>query len=395
MKKFISIFLLCSFILLLFASCMSKEEKQQARENEKIARPMLERYVDENYNGAVVEDVECLTNTHHDLFVATYATDYVKANVSYKENPFNVVVDLETGEFYNDYYQQKIADEMKSLVFGEIPVEKPRDVEIRFMLNDFVDFVDDGWGYLEEDMDSVEDLLKTDRYQIFVLCKYANSQMDFESIPIKSFFKNEYKSDIQIAFVNYRDEIRYDNEDVLDCKSISSLSLLFNDENDFYNVSDLKWASQVNEKEWQSDGKSTTELVYDEEYKHYKSKIYNNIEFIWNDEYYDIDFSETIAESVVVTKYYSGDPFYATSPKAVKLNCTKVTDKEMDYSNRVYMYFPKDMYGEYLIIESNGTDDVKRLDWKRKEYVYQYEILCDYNLEFTLGFYKRANTEQK
>ena len=59
------------------------------------------------------------------------------------------------------------------------------------------------------------------------------------------------------------------------------------------------------------------------------------------------------------------------------------------------MYFPKDMYGEYLIIESNGTDDVKRLDWKRKEYVYQYEFLCDYNLEFTLGFYKRANTEQK
>ena len=48
MKKVISILLLCSFILLLFASCVSKEERQQIEKNEEKAKPILERYIDEN-----------------------------------------------------------------------------------------------------------------------------------------------------------------------------------------------------------------------------------------------------------------------------------------------------------------------------------------------------------
>ena len=133
---------------------------------------MLEKYVEENYQGAVVGEVECLTNTSYDLFAATYATEYVKATVLYNRKTFNVLVNLETGEFYNGFYLQKISDEMESLVFDEIEVEKPKDIEIRFMLNDFEDTVENAWDCFEEDIDSAEELLKTGRYKMFMVCKY-------------------------------------------------------------------------------------------------------------------------------------------------------------------------------------------------------------------------------
>lgn len=356
---------------------------------------MIERYVEENYKGAVIESVECLTITNDTLFVTTRATDYTKAEVSYQEETFNVVFDSKTDKIYNNYNQHKIIDEMETLVFDEISVEKPKGIEIRFMPSDFADFVDGGWGYLEKDIDSIEDLLKTDRYKIFVLCKYVNSQMDFETIPIKSFFKNEYKSDIQIAFVNYRDGLRYEYKEVLDHKNIGSVSSLYDNDDGFYKISELKLVSQVNENEEQSDKESTTELVYKEEYKHYKSVIYDNIEFVWDDEFYDIDFSENNAEPVVEMENYSEALFYAINEKKIKLNCTKTTDKEIDPYNKVYMYFPRDVYGEYIFIENNGVTDVERLDLKRIDYVYTYQVLRDYNHEFTISCYRKENIEQK
>ncbi len=395
MKKLISIFLLFSLILVSFTSCMSEDEKQRVRENEKIAIPMIERYVEENYKGAVIESVKCLTVTNDTLFVTTKATDYTKAEVSYQDETFNVVFDSKTGKIYNNYNQHKIVDKMETLVFDEIPVDIPKDTEIRFMPSDFADFVDGGWGYLEKDIDSVEDLLKTDRYKIFVLCKYVNSQMNFESIPIKSFLKDEYKSDIQIAFVNYRDGLRYENKEVLDHNYIGSLFSLYDNDNGFYKISDLKLASQVNDNEEQSDGESTTELVYEEEYKHYKSEVYDNIEFVWDDEFYDIDFSETNAEPVVEMENYSEALFYAINEKEIKLNCTKITDKEIDPYNKVYMYFPRDVYGEYIFIKNNGVTDVELLDLTRIDYVFKYQVLCDNNHEFSVSCYRKENTDQK
>ena len=395
MKKFISIFLLCSFILLLFTSCMSSDEKQQARENEKTARPMLEKYVEENYQGAVVGEVECLTNTSYDLFAATYATEYVKATVLYNRKTFNVLVNLETGEFYNGFYLQKISDEMESLVFDEIEVEKPKDIEIRFMLNDFEDIVENAWDCFEEDIDSAEELLKTGRYKMFMVCKYANSQIDFKEIPIKSFFKSEYTGDIQIAFVNYRDKMRYDNSDVLDITSIDSLSSLFNGNSSFvYNASDLRLASRINETYWQ-DGENKTSFPYEEEYRHYKSEIYNNIEFIWNSESYDIDFSDAIAEGAVSTELYSDALFYPISEKAVKLRCTAVLSSMAYDDNEVYMYFPKDLYGAYLVVQSDGEAEAKKLSLNRNEYTYEYQELSGLSQEFTIGLYKIVNTKQK
>lgn len=394
MKKFISIFLLCSFILLLFTSCMSSDEKQQARENEKTARPMLEKYVEENYDGAVVGEVECLTDTSYDLFAATYATDYVKGTVLHNRKTFNVLVNLETGEFYNGFYMQKISNEMQSLVLDELSVEKPKDFEFRIMLREFEENVDNAWDCLEEDIDSAEELLKSGRYKVVVLCKYENSKMDFEAIPIKSFFKSEYTGDIQLAFVNYRDRVRYDDGDVLDHTSIDSINSLFNSSDGFYSVLDLRSASQLNKTSW-SDGEEIISRDYEEDYKHYKSETYNNIEFVWNSEYYDIDFSTTTATDVVTTELYSDSLFYAISENAVKLNCTAVNYLDMDDDNQVYMYFPENLYGNYLVVESDGEAEANRLTLVSKKYTYEYQELSELSHEFTIGLYKIKDIEPK
>ena len=402
MKKVISILLLCSFMLLSFASCVSKEERQQIEKNEKKAKSILERYIDENYEGALIEDIECLKRTSNGLFGADIdVTDCVKAKISYNESTVNVVVDLETGTFYTDYNKQKIVDDIERLVLEEISVQNPKDIEIELVQYEVNRSVDGGWDYYEADIDSAEELLKTGRHGICVLCKYADSQMDFESIPVKSLFKDEYKSEIRIAFVNYRDTTRYDYGKVLD-SGFCDLSVLFKDEQDYYNVSEIKLASQTNEKKEQSDGKTTKELVYEEDYKHYNVQTVNGVEFAWNDAYYDIEFSETIADDVVDSEDYDDCLFYAVREDAIKLSCTKITDKELDYSSRIYIYYPRDILDfdfdkEYYIINLSPEKPVvsKKFHQIMSDYYYDYWRLEDNFYDYTLGFYEKVEIEQE
>ena len=377
---------------------MSKEEEQQVIENERMAKPIIESYIDEKFKGALVQDIKCLTETNDTLFTTIDVTDYVKAKILYNDINFDVVVDLATEEIHTDYYNQKIIDELEVLVVEETSVENPKDIEIEIDPRGFAYYVDGGWNYIREDIDSAEELLSEDGYRILILCKYINNQMKFESIPIKSFFKTNYKCNIQIAFVNYRDAVRYVYNELPD-SDFTNFSVLFNDEQDYYNVSDIKSASQINEKKKQSDGKNITELVYEEDYKHYKKQAFNNIEFIWNDEYYDIELSEAIADDVVVTEHYNGDPFYAISKDAIKINCTKITDKELDYNSRIYMYYPRNLLDfqedRYVITQSSEGAVASKLHWMMGDYYYEYWKLEDNRHEFTLGFYKRADSEEQ
>ena len=391
MKRILSILLMCSMILLTFTACMSEEEKQQAKENEKTAKSAIERYVKQNYSGATVKDVECLTYTRDSLFASTHASDIVKAKVSYNGKSFNVAVDLETKEFYNDYNRRKISEEIQSLLFSNVSVQKPKDVEVKFISDSlWYEVESKGWGFLGDDINSAKDLLASSEYKVCVVCKYIQSDMDFESISVKPFFKENYNSDIEISFVNYRDLSRYDTADVLGYND--SVAGVYNDEEGYYSVEDIKFASLEYFKSSSTDDETFYESEYTEEYKHYKSETVNNVEFIWNDEYYDIDFSLTDAEPVVTTEYYSGEPFYAKSKKLIKLDCTKLTMDEMSWDNCVYMYFDTSLKGEYVIAENNGSTDVKSLDWERYRYIYQWESLRDPSHEITLGFYRRAET---
>lgn len=381
MKKFTSI-LLCCLMVLSLASCMSKEEKLQAKNNEKEAKSIIQEYLDENYDGADIKELECLTITNTSLFVTTSATDYVKAKVKYDNKTFYVLVNLESGKFYTDYYVDKIQDEIGNLVCDTTSVEKPRDMEFRVMLKEFDDIVDECWGFLEEDIDSAKELLESGDYQTYALFKYVKSDENFRSIPIKSVFKDEYKSELHITFANYRSSSHYVDEQLKGYRRISSLPSLYNDEYGYYNISHLKSASRKNSSN------------IEEEYRHYKSKVYNDVEFIWNDECFNIDFSKATAKDTIVSDNYGDTKFYAISEDAIKLDC------KYDYNvytlssdTKVCMYLPEDMEDYFVAFDDEYGTVAEKLKTNGKKYAYQSKTLDAYDQEFTIGFYKIADSE--
>ncbi|MEE1061247.1 MAG: hypothetical protein UH080_05415 [Ruminococcus sp.] len=395
MKKFLSLLLLFSMVLLSLTACMSDEEKQQAKENERLAKPVIERYVEKNYSGATVKDVECLTYTGGSVFPATYATDCVRAKVSYKLKTFNVVVNLETKEFYNDYYKQDIEKELKSLIYNGLSVEKPKDLEIKFADRTIWSYVSSAWGYLEADIDSAEELLASSDHKVYVVCKYAGSNMDFDAIPVKKFFKNEYKSDIELYFINYRSADRYMSGDEIDA-GYGPVSFL-NNPQEIYCIEEIKSASKLyTDNAFGEIDESVDFQEYEEEYVHNNSEVYNGVEFVWDDNAYDIDFSTVKAEPVVTTEHYSGEPFYAKRSNAIKLDCTRNIADKSEFNKSVYMFFDNNFREDYLITDDNGDVSVDRLyGTMNNRCLYEYVTLSDFSHEITLGIYRRAEDESR
>ena len=380
MKKIISI-LLCGFMVLSLASCMSKEEKQQANANAETAKPIIEEYLDENFDGADIKEIKCLVHTDTTgVFATRGATDYVRAKVKYGKETFYVLVNIETGKFYTDYYVDKIQREISNLVCDTTLVEKPRDMEFRVMLKEFDDVIDECWGFLEEDTDSAQKLLESEDYQVYALFKHIGSDENFKSLPLKSVFKDEYNSEFHIAFANYRSSARYVDEQLKGYDRISSLDSVFDDVSAYYNVSDLKSASNKSDS-------------YREEYRYYKSKIYDDTEFVWDSECFNIAFSETTVEDTVVTDRYGDTKFYEINKKPIKLTCKYKNTYTIATDRRVFMYLPKELKNYYAVFDGKYDTDAERIKVYDNKYAYQSKALEPYDDEFTIGFYTTADNE--
>lgn len=387
--KVISMLLLCSFILLSLSACMNEEEERQAKENERIAKPLIESFIDENYRGSVLIDVDCITNTGGSVFSYTYATDCVKAKVLRFAKPFNVIVNLKTNEFYTNYNKNKVINELKDLLLKDASFEIPHKIEIKFIeksLNKYIKT--EGIGFLSEDIDNVKDLLKSDKYKMLTVCKYANSKINFKEIPIKSFFKDEYKSTAEVAFINYRSIERYDSSNVP--SDIFSFSSLNYGRNTFFNISEVKIAKCNEENGLYNDEQANiSSYSYKEEYNHYKSQIFNGVEFIWNEEHYDIDFSLIEAEPIIATEDYKGDLLYAKNDKAIKLNCK--TKHNEPLKSEIYVYDKLSSAGSKIILMENKNIEIREL-LDGENYTYQNIFLNGYNHEIILGFYDLGDT---
>lgn len=386
--------LACFFIiicLLSLTACMTKEDKEKAKDNERLARPIVQEYLKLNYGSGKIDYLKCLNSPGKGTILPDFyknPSSYVKASVIVNKKEFSVITNVITGQCYDNYNEQLVAEDFKNCAVSSLSIAAPYDVEVHYYLKDLDGELPDSKydGFTEYGIKSVKDLYKKDRYQIYVVCKYITSDMNFGSVDVKRFFPSEV-SEVYLALVNFRSKDRYISGDMASLNDFN-----FNNHQHYYSLSDVVTA--VKEKKY--DEKSD-KFVYDDSvdynYSRYLSKSINGIEFAWNDFAYALDFEVIPAEKELQTRDTDSKIFYSTNDKAVLVRCTSLLDDMDESDDRFYCFFDKALYNKEVVVNDSGNSYKKYDEWtlnfKTDSYIYQWLSPNDKKTLFTLGFYKR------
>ncbi|MFT4145881.1 MAG: hypothetical protein QM644_15625, partial [Mobilitalea sp.] len=222
------------------------------------------------------------------------------------------------------------------------------------------------------------------QYEVYVVCKYIASDMDFESVDIKSFFPALEISDVYLALINFRSKERYITEDIAGYNYF-----YFDGPKHYYSLSDVVTAYK--EKGYISE---TKEYFYDDSvnysYAHYASKIINGIEFTWDDCAYALEFEVVPAEKEIQTTDYSEETFYSTKEEAISITCSLLLKDTYDINNSIYCYFDKALKNSEMLVAQNYGKDTYYSSWtidSKKDSYNRLDILDEKAL-FILGFYE-------
>jgi len=389
-RKVVYIFII--LCLLSLTACMSREEREKANNNEALAKPIVQEYLQLNYGSGEIKSLNCLEISNSGSAVPNfnnYASPYVKALVIVDEKEFSAIINVETGQCYDNYNEGLVVEDLKNYVVSSLSIPDPYEMEVHYYLKDFRDMLGDSHyaNFTEYGISSVEDLFKNDQYQIYVVCKYIASDMDFGSVDTKSFFPESEVSDVNLALINFRSKDRYISDDM-----VAPDYFYFEGDQHFYSLSDVVTAHKGEKYDFESEN-----YVYDDSikynYAHYPSKSINGIEFAWNDSVYALDFEVVPAEKELEKQYYSGATFYSTNEIAVSIECTSLLDNTDGIDKRIYCYFDKALQNSQVIVTENNDNqknyEIWTLDWKTDSYIYRWLYTYDKKASFTLGFYER------
>jgi hypothetical protein len=384
--------------LLALTGCTTKEERQQAKNNEALAKPIVQEYLQLNYGGGKVGYLDCLKtpirgNGPVPLFYKD-ASPFVRASVRVNDKEFLVIANVETGQCYDNYNELLVLEDLKSYVTASLSIDVPFEIEVHYYPKELIGEVDDSKyeGFTEYGISSTEDLFKNDQYRIYVVCKYVASDMNFENVDTKHFFPETEVSEVYLALINFRNKDRY-----IDGDMVSVSAFRFNDYQHYYSLSDVVTANKEKILDYESQN-----YVYDDNvnynYARYRSESINGIEFIWNDSLYSVNFKVVPAEKEIQTKI---SEYYATNDEAVYLECiprVEITDDiRNDIDNDIYCYFDKAMYNKEILItynnDSYNKEDVwtvdRTLSLRTDRYIYNPLYISDNEkTTLTLGFYK-------
>ena len=112
-KRIIAIFLIIITIFSLSA-CMSKEQKAEVEEKEKIATEAIKEFLDENYNGFKIESVNQVVNGN--ALQGYDITDITKFIIKNKNTSYVLYYEKETGNVWSSENYEKIVSEIKNEV---------------------------------------------------------------------------------------------------------------------------------------------------------------------------------------------------------------------------------------------------------------------------------------
>lgn len=335
--------------ILTCTACMSAEEKEKAKEDIREAKPVAEKYLEDNFGGGQVVSIEFMQAKKYPGPVPDfnkYASGYCKADVRLENGTeFQLIVDTDNKICYDNLNADKVINEAVQTIVSLTDGAKPDDIEVNVAARGLLGAVGSGYeGFLSRDTDTAEKLLNGD-YYFNVVLKYGSS---VNGVDVSRLENTPYKASITVRLIQLSQFAESGTKtDILgssDCNLTldDSLTYLYLRENLF--LDNFRMSDEENFTRFQKSDTVT-----------YLQKQVDDLIFAWNSSAVDMSISAVRAERQISTEYYSGKKFTALSDTAAKLDYISKTESR--YCD-VYA-FTKDNFNDTPYIAGNGNGGTK------------------------------------
>lgn len=347
--SFLAVLAVSGLAILMCTACMSAEEKEKAKEDIRQAKPIAEKYLEDNFGGGQVVGIEFMQAKKYPGPVPDfnkYASGYCKADVRLENGTeFQLIVDTDNKICYDNLNADKVINEAVQTIVSLTDGTKPDDIEVNVAVRGLLGAVGSGYeGFLSRDTDTAEKLLNGD-YYFNVVLKYGSS---VNGVDVSKLENTPYKASITVRLIQFSQFAESGTKtDVLgssDCNLTlkDSLTYLYLRENLF--LDNFRMSDDENFTRFQK-GNMVTYL---------QNKV-DDLIFAWNSSAVDMSISAVRAERQISTEYYSGKKFTALSDTAAKLDYISKTESR--YCD-VYA-FTKDNFNDTPYIAGNGNGGTK------------------------------------
>lgn len=347
--SFLAVLAVSGLAILMCTACMSAEEKEKAKEDIRQAKPIAEKYLEDNFGGGQVVSIEFMQAKKYPGPVPDfnkYASGFCKADVRLENGTeFQLIVDTDNKICYDNLNADKVINEAVQTIVSLTDGTKPDDIEVNVAVRGLLGAVGSGYeGFLSRDTDTAEKLLNGD-YYFNVVLKYGSS---VNGVDVSKLENTPYKASITVRLIQFSQFAESGTKtDVLgssDCNLTlkDSLTYLYLRENLF--LDNFRMSDEENFTRFQKSDTVT-----------YLQKQVDDLIFAWNSSAVDMSISAVRAERQICTEYYSGKKFTALSDTAAKLDYISKTESR--YCD-VYA-FTKDNFNDTPYIAGNGNGGTK------------------------------------
>lgn len=347
--SFLAVLAVSGLAILTCTACMSAEEKEKAKEDIRQAKPVAEKYLEDNFGGGQVVSIEFMQAKKNPGPVPDfnkYASGFCKADVRLENGTeFQLIVDTDNKICYDNLNADKVINEAVQTIVSLTDGTKPDDIEVNVAVRGLLGAVGSGYeGFLSRETDTAEKLLNGD-YYFNVVLKYGSS---VNGVDVSKLENTPYKASITVRLIQLSQFAESGTKtDILgssDCNLTldDGLTYLYLRENLF--LDNFRMSDEENFTRFQKSDTVT-----------YLQKQVDDLIFAWNSSAVDMSISAVRAERQISTEYYSGKNFTALSDTAAKLDYISKTESR--YCD-VYA-FTKDNFNDTPYIAGNGNGGTK------------------------------------
>lgn len=347
--SFLAVLAVSGLAILTCTACMSAEEKEKAKEDIREAKPIAEKYLEDNFGGGQVVGIEFMQAKKYPGPVPDfnkYASGFCKADVRLENGTeFQLIVDTDNKICYDNLNADKVINEAAQTIVSLTDGTKPDDIEVNVAVRGLLGAVGSGYeGFLSRDTDTAEKLLNGD-YYFNVVLKYGSS---VNGVDVSRLENTPYKASITVRLIQFSQFAKSGTKtDILgssDCNLTldDGLTYLYLRENLF--LDNFRMSDDENFTRFQKGNMVT-----------YLQKQIDDLIFAWNSSAVDMSISAVRAERQISTEYYSGKKFTALSDTAAKLDYISKTESR--YCD-VYA-FTKENFNDTPYIAGNGNGETK------------------------------------
>lgn len=347
--SFLAVLAVSGLAILMCTACMSAEEKEKAKEDIRQAKPIAEKYLEDNFGGGQVVGIEFMQAKKYPGPVPDfnkYASGYCKADVRLENGTeFQLIVDTDNKICYDNLNADKVINEAVQTIVSLTDGTKPDDIEVNVAVRGLLGAVGSGYeGFLSRDTDTAEKLLNGD-YYVNVVLKYGSS---INGVDVSRLENTPYKASITLRLLQFSEFAEGGTKlDVLgksDSKLTLDDSLSYLYLREYLLLDNFRMSDEENFTRFQKSDTVT-----------YLQKQVDDLIFAWNSSAVDMSISAVRAERQISTEYYSGKKFTALSDTAAKLDYISKTESR--YCD-VYA-FTKDNFNDTPYIAGNGNGGTK------------------------------------